>query len=321
MEGSEFRIKENYSAVEGKELDGSEKEFLAESKIVGQAYVGLVDRLVNGQDLSIDLKYLPSEARPFFDKIIAATQNHQDKFDRIKTEEGISAAKLLAQAKQSTLDFYSLENSGRIRLEEFSPGIYGVIIDEEIYREIFGDHKAQAKAAKVNNGVSFVVLPNYGENEIDNLIRTENIPHEVNHLISFFVEQENLAVSDEDNEEVRKNFLLWREEILCRLCSGGVIGGYDHVRVGAKKREKLAKDDPNILNQLDEYSATLTKICEKISNTHRSSQMSDQDSIWAVLKSKNYNELIQNLKFVSKIMEKTQSESKDDKNKGGWSFA
>ncbi len=185
MEGSEFRIRENHPAFEERELTVSEKEFFAESKIVGQAYVGFVDRLVKGQDLSIDLEELPSEARPFFDKLISATQNHQQKFSRIKTEEGISAAKLLKQAKQSTLDFDSLENSGRIALEEFSPGIYGVIIDNEVYQEIFGDHKAQAVAAKVNNGVSFVVVPRYGESETDSLIRTENIPHEVNHLISF----------------------------------------------------------------------------------------------------------------------------------------
>ena len=150
------------------------------------------------------------------------------------------------------------------RMEKLNKGIYGIFVEHNTFNKLFSadENYSQAKAAiiKNDNAVSFILIKDYGDAYQGNEKHlAENIPHEINHLVAFFTENKGYTFTDESNPNIRKGFLLYREELLCKLCSNGAIMGYDHIRLNKSLRDKLRKEEPDTLEKIDDYSNKLYK--------------------------------------------------------------
>lgn len=298
--------------IETKEIN--DNEYLKMSRVVGDCYVNFINSLSGNTTLDdVWLETLSSKIQMRFKEYIASTKKYQRIYESRISTERLSATDLLMQAfPKETVDNLTTDKSGPpYRIEKLNQGIYGVFIEHEAYQKLFAGDKnpSQAKAVKIKgeNAVSFVIIrePLGKDDARDREYLAENIPHEINHLVGFFAENEGHLFTDETNPNIRKGFMIYREELLSRLSTNGGIMGYDHIRPGKSERDELEQEDPQTLKIIDDYSSALFDLCVELNElvgTHEE-EVHKKDLLMAVMEAKNYEQLVTNLKRMKKIAE------------------
>ncbi len=327
MQDENLRLNEGETKINGLErLDPNDREYFLASRVIGEAYFQIIRSLTKNSEPKIP-EGLPEDARKIFNGILQALKISQIRQDKIYKDKGWQAfdflKSILPEEKHSLLQ----KNLDKYKIIRYNQGLFALIIDPEVYQKFFGARSAQAMAVKIQDGISFIIIPAFDSQQDDPhgyqaRHLEENIPHETNHVISFFAERERAVECSEQNRELRKGFLLYREELLCRLCSGGTIGGYDHVRLNeGSQRSLLSEQEPETLAQLDLMHTTLLNLCGKISATYQDSSVKKTDIIYSVMRAKNYSELIENLERIKKIIDQTTTVREQELIDGTvWSF-
>ncbi|MFA7245106.1 MAG: hypothetical protein WC070_02900 [Candidatus Magasanikbacteria bacterium] len=291
-----------------------EDEYLRLSRKVGEAYISFINQLSGGsnfEEKSVD--EFPEDIKKMLRIYLQSTEKYKEKYEKRVVEGKLVALDFLKQAFPQDVIERIPENG--YQLKRLSTGIYTIVMTDTAYQILFPNEngRTQAKTAKIRDSesVSFIII----KDTTNQSYLSENIPHEINHLIGLFAQLDGHTFTDEKNEHIAKGFSLYREELLARLSSNGIIGGYDHIRINPTEREKLQKDEPESLKKLDEYNVILFDLCMELIYLVGTDELevNKKDIILSVLQSKNFDELISKLTLIKKLAErkKIKIKSKD----------
>lgn len=292
--------------LENKELN--ESEFLEYSRKIGDYYKDFLKALITGQVIpKLVIDGLPSHCKKILRSLRENTVDSQEKFELIQKNREMTAEDFLSQAVSSDKkDFFNQESA--YRLEELNKGIYGIFLDRNLFEALWPDMGAQAMAVKLkrDSGVPFVIIPEYNDHESPDAKKNfeENIPHEVNHLVWFFSEEKGDLPVEEDHHELTKAFLVFREEFVCRVSTGGNVGGYTHINKDRSYAERLKQTDLEVYNTIVEKSDTTQNLCRDIGALLGQTEAFERsDLIMTALEATNFSDFIAGLEKWKKILE------------------
>ncbi len=208
-------------------------------------------------------------------------------------------------------------------MKELSDGIPAIFLEFEIFKKI--KPGAQAVALTPDEGVSFFIIPEFEDQvkhkDFMKKLKRENIPHETQHLIWRYLQKSGFVETTEREDEFRKAFLVYQNELIARLCSKGKMAGYSHLSMlGGEYVKSLDQDlAEEVFKKVRELNGFLEKVEESMSVKPTTKK---SDLIRVVLKSKNFKELEGGLKKMKKLLKKEKRVNNKQQEKGydfcGW---
>jgi hypothetical protein len=210
-------------------------EYLESSKKVGEFYFNYINSLAGYKDFDEGLlDSLPVESREIFKIIIDNSRKFFEAGKVLKEHFNMGAKEFLVQVfgKDEVM-----EDESKYNLQELSDGVYCVFVDIDFLKKLYEtEFFPQAMAVKVKGGISFIIMPKLpikkqADSDFFDARKKENLPHETNHIIWHFLKLEGSSVveSTGDNDDINKNFLMFKEELMCQLCSNGILHSYSYL--------------------------------------------------------------------------------------------
>ncbi|MFA6050766.1 MAG: hypothetical protein WC761_06280 [Candidatus Paceibacterota bacterium] len=292
----------------------SPQESFESSKMQGEAYVSMIKSLAGENEtsespVSPELEPYKEAADHFFSK-------QKERFEQGE----FSARKLLLQAFPAEKIPPEVEDETKCSVEETSPGVFILNIDDELYRKI--RPSARALAVKIKGGVSFVVVPRYGKEALDQREREENVPHEIHHLAWQGVKEADLAHSTEENIEMQKAFTMFQDELLARLSSDGTLSGYSHITMlSPTAKGEFERTYPAIYKMVMDTTVRMNEFLEDV-NRELSSRGIPQDTlIGSVVGATSFESLWENITKIRSHIGTLPLAPARNKSKGqSWDF-
>lgn len=262
----------------------------------------------------------------------------QTSFSDVKLQLFADGAKLFIeeqQKKQSTLQLDAngmlsqvfkgeekqelLADDTNYRHIELAPGIHAVFVSIELFDKLRPGTIAQAVAVNPRDGISFMIIPEYEDNESNNIITRENVPHEAHHMIwKKTIQNTDAFNGTEKDPDIRFSFRTFQDELLARISGNGALGGYGHLDKAAWVRSDLNKRKPGVSKEIDLNIAETNMILGEIdSYINKSVDVRKKDLVQVVMYSTNYKELNTKLREVESFIKKLPL--KNINNVGGWS--
>lgn len=271
----------------------SSQEAFESSKIQGEAYVSMIKSLTGENETS------ESPASPELEPYKEAA-NHFFTKQKERFEQGeFNARKLLLQAFPAEKIPPEVEDETKCSVEETSPGVFILNIDNDLYRKI--RQGARAVAVKIKDGVSFVIVPRYDKEDVDQREREENVPHEIHHLAWQGVKEEGLAHSTEENIEMQKAFIMFQDELLARLSSDGTLRGYSHLTMlTPTAKGEFEKTYPAIYRMVIDTTVRMNDFLEEVNQELLSRGVPQNTLIGSVISATSFKSLWEN---ITKIRE------------------
>ena len=275
----------------------SPQEYLERAQKVGGKYIEMIQRLVRGEPIEgVNVDELSEYEQKFFKNFLDVLPEQQRKQKEMKEARGWGSAEILKQFLEPNQAEILDQNLDKISLQELSAGLYQITIADDLVRKLFSHIDGQAMAVKVKDGISFTIVPDLASvnnPDFKRIFFKENVPHEMNHVASFFVEEAGRMPVTEVNSDVRKAFLVYREELLSHLSTEGGVLGYTHLRNNAKARQELQVRDPETFKEISEKSDKIGKICEVLTFMigERRPVIDEGVLIMSVMTANNFDEL------------------------------
>ena len=273
-------------------------EALAErSRAFGQFYVSVI-RKVTG--LSEEEPSVPSQVADAAQHVLSSVKNHLS--DQQEQLEGMSAKSLCEQISDPEKKQQLLEGNPDYILEEASTGMPVIYLPNSSFRKVYPT--AQAVAAWIPQGVSFVLVPQmddpaYMERQVE-----ENLPHEIHHILWKFLQVDKIIEINEKNDNWAYAYAMFQDELIARLCSNGPLGGYSHVGPNEERVGEVA----DILDMVQECNELL----ERLEQFRNKTNVAKEDLIGSVAEARNFDELKRNLlKMEEFISQQSTIEQKE----------
>ncbi len=307
-------------------------EYLESSKKVGEFYFDYINSLAGYGNFDESLlDSMPEESRETLKLIINNSRKYFEAGRVLKEHFNMGAKEFLVQAFGED-DI--LEDESKYNLQELSEGVYCVFIDIDVLKKLYKtEFFPQAMVAKVKEGIPFIIMPvssmkNSSDSDFFEVRKKENLPHETNHIIWHFLKLEGSSVveSTEDNDDINKNFLMFKEELICQLSSNGMLHSYSYLsRMNDKQRNEFKEQKPKIFDYIYEIMDILNGCLRLISKSIERAGLRKDILILPVLKSKSFDELHRNLLEIKVIIDSQPSIKTVDEKKSeappGWGFA
>ncbi len=287
--------------VERKSEESPESQ-LERAREFGEQYAGILEIAV-GKKAERDMNQasLAPENQILWD----AMQAFREKQSKRQEELCLDAQGLLRQAFQSEVQHQLLEDRTRYYLVELSPGIYSVIVDSDVFSKLMGG--SQGVAIKIHDGVSFIMIPNFRNNQaFQQRIMEENIPHEVHHLIWWAVLDAGAFQSREHDSDFRKGFMMFQDELIARVSSDGGLGGYSHISLlSPQAREDLERAFPGKAEAILDRVGALNEFLEVLESViMHSERVMKKDLLQVIVSSRTFDELEAGLYQMKLLIER-----------------
>ncbi|MFA6050468.1 MAG: hypothetical protein WC761_04710 [Candidatus Paceibacterota bacterium] len=292
----------------------SPQETFESSKMQGEAYVSMI-KILTGEDKTTESPVLP-ELEPYREATTHFFTKQKERFEQGK----FNAHKLLLQAFSAEKIPSEVEDETKCSVEEISPGVFILNIDNDLYRKI--RQGARALAVKIKDGVSFVIVPRHEKKDFDQRERTENIPHEIHHLAWQGVKEADLAHSTEENIEMQKAFIMFQDELLARLSSGGTLSGYSHLTMlSPTAKGEFEKKYPAIYKMVIDTTVRMNEFLEDINRELSSRGIPQNTLIGSVIGATSFESLWENItKICSHIETLPLAPARNKSNGQSWDF-
>ena len=203
------------------------------------------------------------------------------------------ARKILNQVLREERQQQMLEDTSQYRLEEPTEGVYMIRMKNDFYRDIW-PADASAVAWKVSEGVSFIIVPEYESEAIDQNRLEENLPHETQHILWHFLRKGGGVTTNERGEDEQKAFLMFQDELMARIVSGGTLSGYTHLRQG-DNAERLQTTSPEVFEYIKNQTGKLNDMLLAVDSLLMEREISEYSLLMTVLRSKDFSSLEENV--------------------------
>lgn len=266
-----------------------------------------------------DLKSLEqSETEPLLSLLAQQALTFKAQQEQRQVEARLDARGMLLQVFNNEEQRALLEDASKYRLEELSPGIYGVFIDPGLAHKLRPG--AAAMAASIKNGISFLFIKDYPNNEFRQRYLEENIPHETHHLVWAAAQRSESFPSKETDPDYKKSFLKFQDELLARASTGGGLGGYTHIHeLSPDAREELEKESPGKAQAIIDRVSSLNGFLHDLNGLIiRSEKVLKRDLVQTIMKAGTFDDLEQGLHEMKALVEKFPFKKQEQGN--GWEF-
>lgn len=271
---TEQTTQKEISTEDGVKFAGFYKSLLSEAVGVGQVDTSILD--------SAD-----ETTRALADSITLTVKEHGQKEQHLAEIKGFKAIDFLSQVFPDKTAF----EGANIDLQQLSPGIFAVFLDNEIFSKIY-PKSSQAVAIKAPDGIPFVMIRRYDNKDRDLKNLNENIPHETNHILWSFLQKDGIVSSNEPDPEMNNAFLMYQNELAAKLVSNGSLFSYTHLEIiPAKMREEIEKTNPETVKTITNRAGELNDILREISGRSKASGTSVDGLLLPLIRSKNFAEL------------------------------
>jgi hypothetical protein len=288
----------------------TEKNLFETSRQMGGRYTTHIQKLIGktSQVGEMKLNDLEKSGNEYF----------KPQSERFKASAG-TAETLLTQLFPNGLLPEDFLDSSKYELLQPSEGIFVLEIDEELIQQILPN--ATAIAVKIKNGISFVMIPDYKNESINEKIQNENIPHEVHHLFWKGVMDAGVLDRKETDPDFESAFAMYQDELIARMCSNGELAGYSHISLlgpEAKKdfQEKHPEKFEKILNTVIELNDFLFKLSAEM----RVRNVTGESLIGVTIKAQSFLELKINLEKCRNYILTQPIINPDKPVSSGWDF-
>jgi hypothetical protein len=272
-----------------------EAEYLEASKKTGEQYVSLVGEFIGKQS---EQEVLESGS-----KLEQIRQRARENFERqhLLAQSGdYDAKKILEQVPQFKTEPL-LADTSQYRMEELSSGVFALHIKPELYEKLRPG--AQGLAVKIKEGISFIMLPEYPDSEMEQSQLAENVPHETHHLVWYFSEGD-IITNDETEPSFEHAFTMYQDEVMARLCSDGGLTGYTHLTMlDPATRAQFVKENPETAEQLIKTTVELNDLLQEIDDIRKQTDIKKPDLITAVMEARTFEQMSANLLKAKNIIE------------------
>ena len=280
------------SVQQNNETNEDLKNFFESSKNKGLVYTSHINKLITTstddektREMSDDLQKLVSVGEEYF-------RTQSERFIKAGNDASILLNQLVGMFPNNTLP-EEFTNPNNYELLEPTEGVFILKIDEELLRKI--QPNATAVAVKIEQGISFVIVPRYKDRAINESIWKENIPHETHHLFWKAVMKSGVLEKKEDDKDFQEAFAMYQDELLARMCSGGNLSGYSHISLlDPTSKEKFKTENPEkfevILNTVSRMNDFLYDLRVEM----RRREISGENLIGAVIEAGSFEELEKN---------------------------
>lgn len=323
QEARGYFLKGSAEQAEKSETD-KEKEYLETAHRVGDYYVSLVNGFTGKGE--IDPAVIADLKHPVKSKLAKITQHAKDGFERqhlLAQMKGLDAKKILQQVPRFLTPETSaqLADTSKYRSEELSPGVFALFIDADLYSHLTGGSAAGMSVKfKNNEGVSFIMLPEYSDTQTTASQLAKNVPHETHHLIWNFSKGEAIT-SSEANHDLADAFIMYQDEVMARLCSDGDLAGYTHLQIlDPKTRQQFEQEHPDTARQITDTMVSLNELLQEIDLSRKQTDIKKEDLILAVMDATNFEQLNKNLLQMKAVIEKQPVTKAPPKSTSGWDF-
>ena len=313
--------------VSGEAIDFSEAENLVEkneavSWFESAREFGNQHNAILGAVLGkIDFKYLSqtsfsdAKLQLFAEGVKLFVEEQQKKQASLRLDsKGMLSQVFMGEENQELL-----ADDANYRHIELAPGIHAVFVSIELFDKLRPGTIAQASAIMPRDGISFMIIPEYEDDESNNITTRENIPHEAHHMIWKKIIQNTDAFNGtEKDPDIRFSFRTFQDELLARISGNGSLGGYGHLDKATWVRSDLDKRKPGVSKEIDMNITETNMILGEIdSSINKSAEVRKKDLIKAVMYATNYKEFKLKLREVESFIKKLPVRSTDDI-AGGW---
>ncbi len=238
--------------------------FLEHSQLVGEWYQTFIQSLVGWQSDELpDLTTLPENLRTRLESITQVAQQFFTEQATRFEQQNMTAEDLLLQLGV----FNDLEkrallaDTSKYKLTVFSPGIYGVLIDQDLYFKLQLTSSAQAVAYTLPHPkISFATYRIAPDRSIDTPYFRENFPHEIHHLAWKVAQRKNLVPSSEPHTLRSLGFWMYQDEVLANLAANHYPKGYAHFQSDSPEMIQLVADNPEIIANIREDMGKLNEL-------------------------------------------------------------
>ena len=271
-------------SIEAVSLQEKSQEYLAKAQRNSETYRQLIlNSEVGSADKAEEL--LPVSLQKIISTIQDAQQAQEVRFEL----QGGNAQLLLDQVAVTDEQKQAIQEVGLDSLEKVAPGMYIVWMKPDVYsKALVRATVNRARAYKLENGISFVTL----QSDQGEQFEQENKTHELQHIAWNFLRQKNVLVNTEQNTHVAESFSIYQDEVIAKMCSGGSLSGYNHLRLmGEDERTKFEQDHPEESTIIKNYTVELNELLEAVRDTIKRTDVRQEDLIWPVMEASNYEEL------------------------------
>jgi hypothetical protein len=298
------------------EQEQHDREYLEQAKKVGDYYSSLVGQFTGKETQPVSLEGLPENTINLLFPINSRAKAGFAEQHRVAQEQAVDAQYLLRQVKTfETIE--ELGDTSKYRMEELSEGVFAVFVKPDLAQKLRSG--AQGVAVKLKGGISFVLIPDYSDMhpEYNERNLKENIPHEVHHLAWGFAKGDVITSTEED-KDFNEAYLMYQDEVMARLCSGGGLSGYTHIAMlDPETKAKFKQDHPETAAKLTDTVIELNELLQEIQDTKKRTEIRHEDLIMAVIEAKNFSELKANLLKAKAIIEKQPITNEEEPDTGG----
>lgn len=308
---------ENIS-LESKDI--GEQEYFETSKKIGRFYSDFLQELSGGEKEDNDVSEFLNENVKIKPKLIEESVNkHRELNESLVKIKEMKARDILEQAfpRESYDDL--LSDTSKYRLERLSNGIFAIIMDVRLHTQFIPS--ARAVAISVKQGVPFILMREYNDEEVMRREMEENLPHEVHHLVWRFLRDDGLVKSDESDVDFKKAFSMYQNELVARLSSEGFLSAYTHLAMmDPESQLKFKKENPEKQKQIITLQGHLNDILKEINEELKEVEIAKIDLILPVMEATNFPQLEENINKIKDFI-KNQPHVKKPKLKddaGGW---
>lgn len=301
-----------------------EDRYLEDARAMGDYYVGVIKNLTGGREDMPTIATAGEAVGSQADAMRQSVETHRQLQHALATEKDMNARQLIDQAFPEAVYDETLSDPSKYRMQEISQGIYAIYIDTDMYNKLMPG--SQAVAVRVPNGVSFLMVREYGDSVDEGLKArdiAENIPHETHHIAWGFMKKDGIVQSRESDEEIGKAFTMYQDELVAKLCTDGEMISYTHLSViGSEQREQLKKEAPDTVDQIFAKTGAMNEILIGIERLRQRTDIRKQDLILPSMTAKTFDELEATLSRMRSIMEQRvqPEEDKSARSSGGWDF-
>ncbi len=324
QEARAYFLRGSSEQTEKSEAD-REKEYLEIAHKVGDYYVGLVNGFTGKGE--IDPAVISDLKHPIKSKLTKIAQHAKDGFERqhlLAQMKGLDAKKILQQVPRFLTPEISaaLADTSKYRSEELSPGVFALHVEAGLYGHLTGSNAAGMSVKfKNNEGISFIMLPDYADAQTTTSQLSENVPHETHHLVWNFSKGEAIT-SSEANHDLADAFIMYQDEVMARLCSDGNLAGYTHLQVlDPETRQQFEQEHPDTVKQITNTMIALNDLLQEVDTSRKQTEIKKEDLILTVMDATNFEQLHKNLLQMKTIIEKQPVTKEQPKSNSGWDFA
>lgn len=290
----------------------SQKNTFESSKEYGAIYASYINSLI-GKENVIEAENLEGNFSEF---VKTGDQYFQAQSERFKEIGGTAEALL---SKLPGISSEDLADTSKFELSEPYSGVFILKIDEKLLTKI--QPNATAVAVKVPEGISFVLVPIYDNQDTNEMIWKENIPHEVHHLFWKGIMDSGLLVRRETDPDFQKAFAMYQDELIARMCSNGGLSGYSHLSLlDPESKDNFKRQNPENFERITEIVSSLNDFLSDLSNEMRVREIKGESLIGAVSKSKSFVELESALDECREFIIKQPITNPDKTVSTGWDF-